>query len=105
MLSSKKKLQLVTAFATLLLFALGVGCSGFFVDPTLTGITVGPAATIQTAGTVQMSAVATYNDGSTKTLGKGVQWKSGTPSVATINPSGLVTGVGSGTSSITGSFQ
>lgn len=105
MLSSKKKLQLVAAFATLLLFALGLGCNGFFVDPTLTGITVGPAATIQIKGTVQMSAVATYNDGTTKTLGSGVQWSSGTPSVATVSSAGLVTGVSTGTSSITGSFQ
>ena len=33
MLSSKKKLQLVAAFATLFLFAVGMGCNGFFVDP------------------------------------------------------------------------
>jgi hypothetical protein len=105
MLSSKKKLQIVAAIATLLLFALGLGCSGFFVDPTLTGITVGPTATIQTKGTVQMSAVGTYNDGSTKTLGSGVQWSSATPSVATVSSSGVVTGVSTGTSAITGSFQ
>jgi hypothetical protein len=105
MLSRNKKLQLVAAFATLLLFALGLGCNGFFVDPTLTGITVGPAATIQVAGTVQMSAVGTYNDGTTKTLGSGVQWSSGTPGVATVSSGGVVTGVSTGTSSITGSFQ
>ena len=105
MLSRKNKLQLVAAFATLLLFALGLGCNGFFVDPTLTGITVGPAATIQINGTVQMSAVGTYNDGTTKTLGSGVQWATGTPSVATVNSAGLVTGVSTGTSQITGSFQ
>jgi hypothetical protein len=46
MLSSKKKLQRVTAFATLFPFALGVGCSGFFVDPVLTSIALGPTATI-----------------------------------------------------------
>jgi Bacterial Ig-like domain (group 2) len=101
MLSSKKKLQLVAAFATLLLFALGVGCSGFFVDPTLTGITIGPTTTIQTASTVQESAVGTYNDGSTKTI-TNVNWTSGTPSVATISKSGLVTGVSQGQSIITG---
>jgi len=105
MLSGKNKLQLVAAFATLLLFAVGVGCKGFFVDPTLTGITVGPAATIQTGGTVQMSAVGTYNDGSTSTLGSGVQWSSGTSNVASVNSAGLVTGLSSGTSQITGSFQ
>jgi hypothetical protein len=105
MLSSKKKFQIVAAFATLLLFALGVGCSGFFVNPTLTGITVGPAATIQTGGTVQMTAVGTYNDGSTNTLGSGVQWSTGTPNVAGVTSAGVVTGLSSGTSQITGSFQ
>jgi hypothetical protein len=105
MLSSRKKLQLASAFATLLLFAVIVGCNGFFVNPTLTGITVGPAATINTGSTVQMTAVGTYNDGSTNTLGSGVNWSSGTTSVATVNNAGLVTGVSSGTSSITGSFQ
>jgi len=105
MLSSKKKIQLVSAFAALLLFAVIVGCNGFFVNPTLTGITVGPAATINTGSTVQMTAVGTYNDGSTNTLGSGVNWSSGTTSVATVNNAGLVTGVSSGTSSITGSFQ
>jgi Big-like domain-containing protein len=102
MLSSKKRYQLVAAFATLLLFASGVGCSGFFVDPTLTGITVGPTATIQTASTVQESAVGTYNDGSTKAITSGVNWTSGTPSIATVNKSGLVTGVSQGQSIITG---
>jgi hypothetical protein len=101
MLSSKKKLQLVSAFGTLLLFAVGVGCSGFFVDPTLTGITIGPTTTIQTASTVQESAVGTYNDGSTKAI-TNVNWTSGTPSVATISKSGLVTGVSQGQSIITG---
>jgi len=52
-----------------------------------------------------MSAVGTYNDGSTKTLGSGVQWSSATPSVATVSSSGVVTGVSTGTSAITGSFQ
>src|SRR3979411_2204738 len=101
-MSSKKKLQIVAAFATLLLFALGLGCSGFFVNPTLTGITVGPTATIQTNNTVQESAVGTYNDGSTKAITTGVNWTSGTPSVATISKSGLVTGVSQGQSIMTG---
>ncbi len=76
MLSSKKKLQLVAAFATLLLFATGVACNGFFVDPVLTSMTVGPTATINQGETVQESAIGTYNDGSTKILSSGVQWSS-----------------------------
>jgi len=100
--SSKQKLQLVAAFATLLLFAVGVGCSGFFVDPVLTSITVGPQASIQTAGTVQMQAVGTYNDGTQKKLTSGVFWSSSATTIATISATGLVTGVGIGQSTIAG---
>jgi hypothetical protein len=104
MLSSKKKLQLVAAFATLLLFA-GVGCSGFFVDPVLTSIAVGPTATINQGATVQESAIGTYNDGTTKTLGSGVQWSSSDATFATVNSSGLVTGASPGDATITAAFQ
>jgi hypothetical protein len=105
MLSSKKRIQIVAAIATLLLFALGLGCSGFFVDPVLTSIAVGPTATINQGATVQESAVGTYNDGSTKTLGSGVQWSSSDASFASVTNSGLVTGVAPGAATITAAFQ
>jgi trimeric autotransporter adhesin len=105
MLSSKKKLQLVAAFTTLLLFAAGVGCSGFFVDPVLTSIAVGPTATINQGATVQESAIGTYNDGSTKTLSSGVQWSSSSATTASVSSSGLVTGASPGSATITGAFQ
>jgi hypothetical protein len=105
MLSNKKKLQLVAAFATLFLFAVGIGCSGFFVDPVLTSIAVGPTATINQGATVQESAIGTYNDGSTKTLGSGVQWSSSDATSASVNNSGLVTGASPGSATITAAFQ
>jgi hypothetical protein len=101
MLSRKKKLQVTSALATLFLFATVVGCNGFFVNPTLTSIAVGPTATINQGGTVQMSAVGTYNDGTTQSLGN-VFWSSSDTGVATISGSGLVTGISVGTSTITG---
>ncbi|HTA23062.1 MAG TPA: Ig-like domain-containing protein [Terriglobales bacterium] len=101
MLSGKKKLEIIAAFATLLLFAVGVACNGFFVDPVLTSVTVGPTATINQGGTVQESAVGSYNDGSTKSL-TDVQWSSDTESVATVSTAGLVTGVSPGAATITG---
>lgn len=101
MLSRKQKLRIGGAIATLVLFAAIVGCNGFFVNPVLTSISVGPTATINEGGTVQESAVGSYNDGSTKSL-TNVQWSSDTESVATISSSGLVTGVSPGTSTITG---
>jgi hypothetical protein len=105
MLSSKKRLQLVAAFLTLLLFALGVGCSGFFVDPVLTSMTVGPTATINQGATVQESAIGTYNDGSTKALSSGVQWSTSASTTASVNNAGLVTGASPGTATITAAFQ
>jgi trimeric autotransporter adhesin len=105
MLSSKKKLQLVGAFTTLFLFAVIVGCNGFFVDPVLTSITVGPTATINQGATVQESAVGTYNDGSTKILSSGTQWSTSDSTIATVNSSGLVTGASPGSATITAGFQ
>jgi hypothetical protein len=101
MLSGKKKLEILAAFATLLLFAVGVACGGFFVDPVLTSVTVGPTATINQGGTVQESAVGSFNDGSTQTLTND-QWSSDTESVATVSSAGLVTGVSPGSATITG---
>ena len=102
MLSGKKKFEILAAFATLLLFAMGVACNGFFVDPTLTSIAVGPQASIQQGKTVQMSAVGTYNDGSTNSLSN-VFWSSSDTEFASISTSGLVTGSSPGQTTITGS--
>lgn len=102
MSSSKRKLQLLLAFSALSMLGLGVGCRGFFVNPTLTSIAVGPQETIQQGKTVQMSATGTFDDGSTKPLGSGVAWSSASQNVATISPSGLVMGVSPGQSTITG---
>jgi trimeric autotransporter adhesin len=105
MLSSKKKVQLVAAFSTLLLFAGVVGCNGFFVDPVLTSIAVGPTATINQGNTVQESAIGTYNDGSTKTLSSGTQWSSSDATIASVSTSGLVTGTSPGSATITAAYQ
>lgn len=101
MVNAKRKLKIGAASAVLLLFAFVVGCNGFFVNPTLTSIAVGPTATIQQNGTVQESAVGTYNDGSTQSLNN-VQWSSSDTAVASVSTSGLVTGISPGTSTITG---
>jgi len=102
MLSRKKKVPILVAFTGLLLVAFGVGCKGFFVNPTLNSIAVGPQAAIQQGKTVQMSAVGTYDDGSTKAL-TSVFWSSSATDIATISDSGLVTGVTPGQATITGS--
>src|SRR3954468_3544122 len=102
MASNEQKRWIAARATILLILGLALGCDGFFVDPVLTGVTVGPAVTIQTGNTVQMSAVGTYNDGSHKTLSSDVSWSTGETSVATVSKSGLVAGVGSGQATITG---
>jgi hypothetical protein len=107
MFENKRKRHLLAALVTLFLLAFGVGCRGFFVNPTVTGIAVGPTGSIQQTKTLQEVATATYDDGTTKTLGNtsGVVWSiadaSGTD-VATISSSGLVSGVNVGTATVTG---
>ena len=90
------KWRTVIALLTLFIICIASGCDGFFVDPSLTGVAVGPAATIQTGTTIQIAAVGTYNDGSQKKLSSNVFWNSATPRVATIDGKGVVTGVGPG---------
>jgi uncharacterized protein YjdB len=97
-----RRWRILAGFTALLIVIFGPGCEGFFVDPVLTGLTVGPAATIQTGTTLQMSAVGTYDDGSQKNLKSGVYWNSDTPSVASVSASGLVNGINHGKAVITG---
>jgi hypothetical protein len=68
---------------------------------TLSGITVTPAtASIVTGATKQYVATGNYSDGSSAVIGAPV-WSSGTLTVATINATGLATGVLAGNSIIT----
>jgi hypothetical protein len=94
----RRKLGFIVA---ILWVAVATGCTGFFVNPTLSSISVGPTGTIQQSKTVQMSATGTYSDGSTKSPLPGVLWSSSDDSVATINSNGLATGVSPGTATIT----
>jgi hypothetical protein len=86
-----RKLGVVLALS---LLALASGCTGFFVNPTLSSIAIGPQdQTITTSQSLQMSATGTYSDGSTKDLTGKVNWSSNTTSCATINSTGLVSPV------------
>ena len=103
MSSTKQKLRMTCALAALA--TLAVSCRGFFVNPTLTGVSVGPSGLNLTVNqTFQMTATGTFNDGSQKTLTSGVVWSSSTPTVVSVGQtSGMVTGLQSGTSTITAS--
>jgi len=111
MSSPKQKLRLAGAFATLAMFAIGVGCTGFFVNPTVSSIAIDPSApTVSIGDTVQLNAAGTDSNGNAITLTAGtsctgttVCWSSATPTVATISTGGLLKGVSAGTSTITAS--
>jgi len=105
MLSSRRKLQLAASFGLLVLIAVvGIGCNGFFVDPILQTITVGPTGVgILVNKTQQMTAIGTYDDGSQKNItGSGsTTWTTNDQTIATVSSSGLVTGVGAGNATVT----
>jgi len=109
MSSTKHKLRIAGTLAALFTFALGISCTGFFQNPTLTTITVDPPTpSISQGATQQMTATGTYQDGSTSTLtggtscsGNSVCWSSSDTTIATITTGGMLAGVAQGTSTIT----
>jgi uncharacterized protein YjdB len=102
MLKTKRKLQVSAAFAALILLAFSLGCNGFFVDPTLTTLTVTPVTPAVVAGsTLQMTATGTYDDGSSKNISGTAGWSTSDATIATVNAAGLLSGVAVGTATIT----
>lgn len=70
----------------------------------LTSLAVTPASpspSVAVGKKLQLTATGTFNDGSTSDLSPLVVWSSGTPSHATVDLLGNVTGVAAGTSVIT----
>ena len=106
MSTGKRKYQFLGTLATLYLVGAAVACTGFFQNPTATTLTVGPATfNLNQNATQQMTATATYNDGSTKSLGSGsgIVWSSSDDTIATVSSTGLVTGIAvGGPATITG---
>ncbi|MBZ5599861.1 MAG: Ig-like domain-containing protein [Acidobacteriia bacterium] len=99
---TKRKLELLAALTALGLLAVAAGCTGFFVNPQLTTVTVGPpSAQIQLGTQLQMTATGTYDDGSRKTLTGGVFWSSADTTNVPISTGGLVTGAGITSSPVT----
>jgi Bacterial Ig-like domain (group 2) len=101
MSSRKSKLHLIGAFAALATLALGVSCTGFFQNPTLTTITIDPPTpSVGQGATQQLTATGTFQDGTTAALtggtscsGNTVCWSSSDTTIATISTGGNVTGI------------
>lgn len=80
-------------------------CGKFFPDPdTLVAITVSPASqSIQLSGTQQFMAVGMFGDNTSRDVTSSVIWTSSSANIATINSSGLATGIATGVTTITAS--
>ncbi len=106
-LVDRKRLVLTAGFA-LFLCVTWAGCSGFFINPSISSIYVSPpSATIAVNNTVQLTATAIYSDGSQNTIsGESVGWSSSNTAAATVtSPGGLVTGIAVGSATITVTSQ
>jgi len=89
-----RKYSLIAAVSVFFLIIIASGCTGFFVNPSLSSLAIGPQdQTILTSQTLQMAATGNFSDGSTQNLTGKVSWNSSAPSCATINSGGLVTPV------------
>lgn len=103
-----QKSRLIGALAVLSTLALLASCRGFFVNPTLTAVSVGPQnLQLNFNQTWQMAATGTYSDGTQKTLTSGVTWSAtATPTTALSigQSSGVVTaGAVPGSATVTAS--
>lgn len=76
------------------------------VTKTLKSIAVTPSTVSLAPGaTQQFTATATYSDGSTANISTSATWISASPSIATINSSGLATGVAGGSTTVSASLS
>lgn len=98
-----RKLPLTLAFAALIGLAFGASCNGFFVDPTLTGITISPTSPqVEVGKTQQLSVFGTYDDGSRKQVKSGVNWSTVPTGIVEIDPTtSIMSGKAVGTTQIT----
>jgi uncharacterized protein YjdB len=103
-----KRLPLTLAFGVLVAVAIGAGCRGFFVKPTLSSITINPTApSVQLGQTTTLQAFGVTSDGQGSNLTSGVSWSSSDPNTATVTGTGSATlkGIAIGTVTITASAQ
>ncbi len=103
-----RKLPLILAFGMVVAVAIGVGCQGFFVKPTLSSITINPTApSVQLGQTTTLQAFGVNSDGQGNNLTSGVSWSSSDPNTATVTGTGsaVLKGIAVGTVTITASAQ
>lgn len=89
-------------FFLFLVSPLLYSCGGTeFTGPFATGVDVSPDSQIISVGAnQQFVATVNFDDGGSQDLTTKVKWTSSNPSVATINESGLATGISAGSVTI-----
>jgi hypothetical protein len=100
-----KKFQLIGACVALLTLALAASCRGFFVNPTITAVSVGPQnLSVNINQTWQMTATGTYSDGTQKQLNSGVTWSTSDAATVSVGQTtGQVKGLQIGSATISAS--
>ncbi len=74
--------------------------------PTLQSVTVSPSSSQLSANsTLQLTATAHYSDSTTQDVTNTATWSTGSSAVATVDSTGLVTGVGAGTTNIQATYN
>jgi hypothetical protein len=71
----------------------------------VTGITINTGGSVEVSGTKQITAIATYSDGWSKDVTTEVSWSSSDPGIATIDATGLATGIAVGEVTITAALD
>jgi hypothetical protein len=72
----------------------------------LTSLAISPSQpTVAIGGTTQLTATATYADGSSNNVSSGVAWSSADPRMVNISASGMAAGSATGNVAITASYQ
>jgi 6-phosphogluconolactonase len=94
----RKPSELVSLVVSLVCILVLGACN---CAPTLRYIVITPATSLIAVGTTQQFTATGYYSNGAITPGISASWGTGTPSVATIDPTGVATGVAIGTTTIT----
>jgi Bacterial Ig-like domain (group 2) len=98
--------KLLLTLISVAMAAMISGCGGGAASVKLISISVTPQTGSITLGTSQQfKATGAYSDGSSQDLTTTATWSSSNRAVATINPEGLATTVGTGTATISASMN
>lgn len=94
---------MLATVALLSFLAIATGCNGFFVNPTLTGVTISPSnPALQSSGqSEQLTATGNFSDGSSSVITGSCSWTSSDPTSVKVSSGGMITALTSSSSTAT----